>query len=59
MAARDSDAKLQAHQLGEQFAAGNDGNLEAARFRDFGIAGFERGGDHNGLCTLHIGRSVP
>ena len=38
VAAGDGDAVLQAHQLGQQFAARNHRNLQAARFLDFRIA---------------------
>ena len=37
VASRDGDAELLAHQLGEQFAARDDGNRQAPRLRDFRI----------------------
>src|SRR5262249_396435 len=45
VAAGHRDSVLQAHQLGQEFAARNDGYLHPARLGHFRIAGVEGGGD--------------
>ena len=48
VATADGDAVLQAHQLGEQFATRDDGNLAAARLHDLGIRFVDGGSDDEG-----------
>ena len=56
--ARDRDAVFQAHQFGEQFAARDHGNLQAARFLHFGIRFLDGGTDHQRLRAGHVLRIV-
>ena len=56
--ARDRDAVFQAHQFGQQFAARDHGNLQAARFLHFGIRFLDRRTDHQRLRAGHIFRVV-
>ena len=59
VAAGDGDAVLQAHQLGQQFAARDHGNAEAAGFLHFGIRLVDSGTHHQGLRAVQIFRVVP
>ena len=58
MASGDRDAVLQPHQLGQQFAARNDGNQQAARFLHLRIGGIHGGTHHNRLGAGNVGGRV-
>ena len=58
MAAGDRDAVLQPHQLGQQLAARDHGDLQAARFLHLGILFVHRGTDHQRAGARDIGRVV-
>ena len=58
VAAGDGDAVLQAHQLGQQFAARDHGDLQAARFLHLGVLFIDGGTDHQGARAGDVGRGV-
>jgi hypothetical protein len=58
MAAGDGDAVLEAHQLGQHFAARDDGDLEAARLLHFGVGFVHGGADDERTRTGDVGRRV-
>ena len=59
VAAGHGDAVLQPHQLGQQFAARNHRNLQAARFLHLGILFVHRGADHQRARPRHVGGRWP
>src|SRR5690348_5948217 len=52
--AGDGDAVFQAHQLGEHFRAGDDGDFELARFDDFRIIRTHGGGHDDNLRAVNL-----
>ncbi len=58
VAASNGDAVFQAHQFGQQLAARDHRNLQPPRFHQFRIALIYRGGNHQGACSLYIGRGM-
>src|ERR1017187_8517597 len=58
VAAGHGDAVLQAHQLGQHFAARDDRDLQAARLLHFGVGFVHGGADHQRTRTGDVRRSV-
>ena len=58
VAAGDGDAVLEAHQLGQQLAARDHRDLQAAGFLDFGVLFVDRGTDHQGAGSGDVGRGM-
>src|SRR5215471_1059553 len=54
MTAGDGDAVLEAHELGQQFAARDYGNLKAASLLHFGVLLIDGGTDHQARGSLQI-----
>ena len=59
VAAGDGDAELQAHQLGEQFAAGNDGDCRRRASTTSGLARRRRELTTSAFAPARFGRRVP
>ena len=58
VAAGDRDAVLEAHQLGQQLAARDDGDLQAAGLLHFGVLFIDRGTHHQRARAGDVGRGV-
>ena len=59
VAAGDGDTVFQPHQLGQQFAARDHGDLQAPRFQDLGILFIDGGADHQRPRAGDVGGGVP